>query len=222
MNQNFNQRLIHSSHAYIYKCCGCIQLRAGSTVSCLIWAGLSLYFSILSFQAKSPFFSYLSATALYIFGTVNLILFGVSLGVLFSLFLKSSNAVRVSAIIAVISIIAVLIDTFANVILFIVHRSVYVEWCINTTSTSLGDVLNNSFPPNTTEEFSVTMADFYNCNRTWEDELKFSVLGIILLIVLYLYWWVCLYSYSIKLRSIERARFVEIVNRSSAMRPMYP
>jgi hypothetical protein len=80
---------------------------------------------------------------------------------------------------------ALLIDTLANVILFIVHRSDYVDWCINTTSPSLGDILKNSFPKDTQQEFSVTMADFYNCNRTWENEVKFGVLGAILMIVLY-------------------------------------
>jgi hypothetical protein len=46
MDPGYKQPLIHSHHAYIYKCCGCIQLRAGSTVSCLVWAvsGFTLYF----------------------------------------------------------------------------------------------------------------------------------------------------------------------------------
>lgn len=32
------QHLTHSTNPYIHKCCGCIHLRMGSALTCLIWA----------------------------------------------------------------------------------------------------------------------------------------------------------------------------------------
>lgn len=68
----FRNQIVHSRNPYIHKYCGCIHLRMGATISCIVWMvlyfffvffhklifyiffkGLSLYFAIVSFQAKS-------------------------------------------------------------------------------------------------------------------------------------------------------------------------
>lgn len=71
----FRNRFIHTRYQALRKCCGCIHLRVGAGISCLIWMvcryrhhtltyywnayiiyvfqGLSMYFAILSFQNKS-------------------------------------------------------------------------------------------------------------------------------------------------------------------------
>ncbi|KAI8354098.1 hypothetical protein EDC96DRAFT_516827 [Choanephora cucurbitarum] len=188
------EQIIHSRNPYIHKFCGCIHLRIGAALACLIWMGLSLYFSILSFQAKSPFFSYIdSPTVLYIFGTINLIFFGISFGTLIPIYLKSTNGIRTSAIIIQFSVAIVLIDTFINTILFIVRRDQYLQWCIGSATDRLDSILSN-------DRFSANPNDVYNCQRTWESELKFTLLSTILMIVFYAYWAISIASYSVKLR----------------------
>ncbi|KAI9344759.1 hypothetical protein BD770DRAFT_397445 [Pilaira anomala] len=203
----FREQLTHSTNPYIHKCCGCLHLRAGATFICLIWAGLSLYFSILSFQEKSPFYSYIEPTALYLFGTINLILFGVSLGTLFPIYLKSAHGIRAASVIFNMVIPILLISTFANTILFIVQKSIYVRWCINSKSANLDSILfQQQNITTTTENFNSNMNDFYNCNRTWEGEVKFSSLSTIVMIAVYGYFAISVYSYKVKLRMrIERS-----------------
>ncbi|CAO3645436.1 unnamed protein product [Mucor hiemalis] len=155
--------------------------------------GLSLYFAILSFQAKSPFYSYMESTALYIFGTINLILFGVSLGTLLPLFMKSMYGIRTSSAIINTVIFILLVDMIVNTIVFIVRRGDYVHWCINSTSANLDNSLDQRQIAQ--QQFNPTMADFYNCNRTWENEVKFSVLSTLVIIFTYVITFsVCLYS----------------------------
>lgn len=80
------------------------------------------------------------------------------------------------------------VDMAANTILFIVRREGYVEWCINTTSAQL----NAKFlQDQQSDEFNVNTTDFYNCKRTWEDELKFSVLSTIVMITVYVSFHFC-------------------------------
>lgn len=66
--------------------------------------------------------------------------------------------------------------------MFIAKKDSYVQWCINTTSASL----NREFLDQQQQrQFSFNQQDFYNCNRTWEDELKFTILCTILIMALY-------------------------------------
>ncbi|KAI8372186.1 hypothetical protein BD560DRAFT_395417 [Blakeslea trispora] len=187
------EQIIHSRNPYIHKFCGCIHLRTGAALACLIWMGLSLYFSILSFQAKSPFFSFINPhTVLYIFGTINLVFFGICFGTLIPIYLKSTNGIRTSAVIIQFSVAIVLIDTFINTILFIVRRDQYIEWCIDSATDRLDSLLSSDRLQNPN--------DVYNCQRTWESELKFTVLSTILMILFYTYWAISIASYSVKLR----------------------
>lgn len=81
------------------------------------------------------------------------------------------------------------VDTIVNTILFIVRRDEYLQWCINSTSGNLDNVLfQEQLAPllvNGTQKFSSSMNDFYNCRRTWEGELKFSVLSTIVMVTIY-------------------------------------
>ncbi|KAG2236494.1 hypothetical protein INT48_000794 [Thamnidium elegans] len=168
-------QLTHSLNPYVHKYCGCIHLRAGATLSCLIWA--------------VTFYSYMDSTALYLFGTINLVLFGVSLGALCPLYIRSPHGIRAASHILNIVIFILLIDTIVNTILFIVRQDDYVQWCINSTSANLDNVLfqEQQVPllVNGTQYFSSSMSDFYNCRRTWEGEVKFSVLSTVVMVTIY-------------------------------------
>lgn len=84
-----------------------------------------------------------------------------------------------------------LLDMFINTILFIVNRNNYVSWCINSASVNLDSILQQNqivigSDVDTQEpNFNTEMGDFYNCSRTWEDELKFSIMMTIVMVMVY-------------------------------------
>ncbi|GAN03470.1 hypothetical protein MAM1_0041d02923 [Mucor ambiguus] len=106
---------------------------------------------------------------------------------------------------------------FINTILFIVDRGNYVNWCIRSASLNLDLILqqinvNGTQQPTTANGFSTEMGDFYNCSRTWEDELKFSIMMTIVMIMVYSYWAISLHSYSHKLRIDLRVMMTQNMN----------
>ncbi|GAA5806715.1 hypothetical protein MFLAVUS_000063 [Mucor flavus] len=149
------EQLTHSLNPYIHKCCGCIHLRTGATLSCLMWA-------------------------------------------------NSPNGIRAASHVLNTVIMILSVDTIVNTILFIVRRDEYMQWCINSTSGNLDNVLfQEQLAPllvNGTQKFSSSMNDFYNCRRTWEGELKFSVLSTIVMVTIYIYWAISIFSYTVKIR----------------------
>ncbi|EPB86234.1 hypothetical protein HMPREF1544_06962 [Mucor circinelloides 1006PhL] len=187
----------------------------GATISCIIWMGLSLYFAIISFQAKSPFYSYINTTAIYIFGTINLVFFGVCLGTLLPIYFKSYHGIKRATLFIFVALSFLLLDMFINTILFIVDRNGYLNWCIRSASGNLDSILQqNQLEMNDTKEsgFSTEMGDFYNCSRTWEDELKFSIMMTVVMIMVYSYWAISLHSYSHKLRIDLRVMMTHNMN----------
>ncbi|KAI8046974.1 uncharacterized protein B0P05DRAFT_482285 [Gilbertella persicaria] len=172
------------------KCCGCLPLRLGCSMICLIWAGFSMYMAVLSFQNSS------SPTT--VFGVANLILSLVSIGGIVVLITNFGPYVHTLSHAIFVSVFIVLVDTFVNVILFITSKADYYNWCINTSSNAirqnLNTTTNGSIP---TFDFS---NDYYNCHSLWEDELKFGIIFYILLFAFYAYWALCIYSYSLVLR----------------------
>jgi hypothetical protein len=87
-------------------------------------------------------------------------------------------------------VVALSIDIFVNTILFIVRRDNYIQWCINSTASNLDSIFREQQIPiaednGGTPSFNTEMRDFYNCNRTWEDEFKFAALSTLVMIALY-------------------------------------
>lgn len=77
-------------------------------------------------------------------------------------------------------VFVLVVDMTVNTILFIVRREAYVNWCSQANAKLLHCALFlNDDPDKISEE------DLYNCGRTWEDELKFSVLSTIVMIAVY-------------------------------------
>jgi hypothetical protein len=78
----------------------------------------------------------------------------------------------------------ILADTFANFVLYVNQRPIYVTNCVNDASTRFENELKNAFGgmSNVTLDQS---SDFYNCSRLWSDELKLSILVLLLMLVIY-------------------------------------
>ncbi|CEP16555.1 hypothetical protein [Parasitella parasitica] len=175
--------------------------------------GVSLYFAILSLQGKSPFYSYLESIAIYFFGAINIIFVIISLGTLLPIYFGSYHGTRNATFVVFAGLALLLIDMLVNNIIFVVHKEKYVDWCINSASGNLDSILRQkqimigSGDGTQEASFSTNMGDFYNCSRTWEDELKFSAMMTLVISTVYIYWSISLYSYSHKLR-IELARFI--------------
>jgi hypothetical protein len=82
-----------------------------------------------------------------------------------------------------IGVFVILVDTLVNVIIFIVIQDDYKSWCIGSSSGALQTGVESALNSNATNiNFS---ADFYNCQRTWEDELKFGMLSLIMMMIFY-------------------------------------
>lgn len=84
------------------------------------------------------------------------------------------------------SALAVLIVTLVNFILFIKNKSDFTEWCIGESITNVEDQYNSasnhtSFSPNRL----INDTDIYNCERLYQDELKWSLLCLIIMFVVY-------------------------------------
>ncbi|KAI8060988.1 hypothetical protein BC940DRAFT_310856 [Gongronella butleri] len=192
--KKFSQgRFVHTSHSSLRKCCGCIHLRVGSVLATFVWAGFSLYFAIISFQVKSPFFSYTQTAPAIVFGVVNLFLFIVSLLGVFCIFINSAQAVNYYIRMLWIMLFFVLGDAFINMILFGTYQGDYQTWCVNESQQAL---------PNGTA-LATSGLDYYNCSKLWQDEFKFTLICVSMMVILSLYWATCIYSYSHKLQAME-------------------
>lgn len=74
----------------------------------------------------------------------------------------------------------VIIDAIINTILFITMRGDYIDWCINSASGRFIDATHTSGLDTMAQQ-----QDFYNCDRSWQDELKFGVLALMMIVGFY-------------------------------------
>lgn len=77
----------------------------------------------------------------------------------------------------------VLIDAFANLVVFGTDKSNYFNWCVNTAF--------NSLPQDTQLSNGV---DYYNCNKLWQDEFNFGLVCVFLMVTVYV-----IYTYILKI-----------------------
>lgn len=74
-------------------------------------------------------------------------------------------------------------DLFVNIIIFGVQRPNFSDWCIDTSRQQVQDQITNNngtvldFTPNRTN------SDLYNCDRLWQDELKFAIVLFIMITI---------------------------------------
>ncbi|KAI8144347.1 hypothetical protein BJV82DRAFT_513203 [Fennellomyces sp. T-0311] len=201
-------RFVHTRYQALRKCCGCIHLRVGAAFSCLVWIGLSMYFAILSFQESSPFFSYMVPAPLYVFAVASLIMAITGFVGLFVLFRNRTEYIRMFSHLVWTALFIFLVDGLANACFFITQHGDFMQWCVGSSATTI----SHDASPAMNGTFDFHSTDYYNCDRLYQDEVKFGLISIFLMIVLYVYWGFCIYSFSHKLgaSNLEAARFAEM------------
>ncbi|KAI9276852.1 hypothetical protein BDA99DRAFT_494301 [Phascolomyces articulosus] len=187
MDQDFARRYYWSRLLTPPKCCGCFNNRFGSGMACFIWAGFSFYFAVLAFMQKSPFYSYLNEVPLIIFGVVNLIFGCISIGgfvVVF--FLPYFTRVRTMTYVIAICAILVLISTLVNFILFTVNQGSFQQSCVSDARNAALQSFHDQ-TGNTTISIG-TDTDYYNCDRLFANQVKWSLLCVIAMYIVYIHW----------------------------------
>ncbi|KAI9020808.1 hypothetical protein CLU79DRAFT_755655 [Phycomyces nitens] len=177
---NFRSRILP------IKCCGCIGIRRGGALGCAVWALLSFYFAILGFMGRSPFFSHLERAPLVIYGVLNLA-FGIAslLGLFFIGYMTIFTRVQLLSRILWLFAILVIGDTLINFILFVVTKSKFESWCIETSIVGLGQGISS---PNDMQSLELGNVDYYNCRRLYIDEVKWSLLAALVMCMIYIHW----------------------------------
>lgn len=77
-----------------------------------------------------------------------------------------------------VAVAAVLVDSLINAIIFMTLRSSYNTWCINNASNRFHTAVNGTAA-------DMLDQDFYNCDRAWQDELKFGLLSFMMMTAFY-------------------------------------
>ncbi|KAI8394315.1 uncharacterized protein BYT42DRAFT_554191 [Radiomyces spectabilis] len=195
-------RTLHAKHAYVRKWCGCMSLRGGGVLACFIWLGLNLYGTVMSFQSRSPIYSYLNRNALMIQGTICLIFCLVALFSLFALFVNKPVILRLGHRMTWLIVLVFLVDFFVNIIVFGVQSQPFDDWCVGKSRDVVDEQVSTTLFNGTQFHLSFTPSqagsDLYNCHKLWQDELKFAVVVIIMIAICYIYWALCLWSYTQK------------------------
>ncbi|ORY94869.1 hypothetical protein BCR43DRAFT_494728 [Syncephalastrum racemosum] len=192
------ERTFHAAHPYTRKFCGCMSLRGGCSLASLFWMGLNLYGAILSFESRSPIFSHLDYNALMIQGAICVLFIVVAIFSFFALFMNKPAVLRQSHRMMWMVVFIFIIDLFANIIVYGVQRSIFVDWCVTRSRNELDDQITNGNGTQVNFSPNQSGSDLYNCNKLWEDELKFGIVLFIMITICYVYWALCLWSYTQK------------------------
>ncbi|KAI8092942.1 uncharacterized protein BX664DRAFT_328554, partial [Halteromyces radiatus] len=163
------------------RCCGCFPNWFGSLLGSLIMSGFSFYFGVLSFMQTSPFFSNLATAPLIVFGVINIIFGLVTLFTFIMIVISHRVFDRHLVYLLGVTSAAVVVDAFANFVYFVANPKAFQDWCISDGLYQIQDSVNmNTTIPLTT--------DYYNCERLFNDEIKWSLLCVVLIFLLYVHW----------------------------------
>ncbi|CEG85072.1 hypothetical protein RMATCC62417_18804 [Rhizopus microsporus] len=184
----------------IYRICGKFHVGYSGPVACVLWIVINLYAAVLSFQGRSPIYSYLNSTALFIQGVVCVIFV---LSALVSLYIFSvgiPEALKISHRVTWTIVIVFLIDYFINMVVFGVQKNQFNGWCINKARKNADESLSivQADGSNLQVLYSPTISgsDLYNCTRLWENELKFGVVVFVILFVFYVHIAFCFWNFT--------------------------
>ncbi|KAI7904701.1 uncharacterized protein BX663DRAFT_503226 [Cokeromyces recurvatus] len=197
----------YNSNRFRVYCCGCIRSESNFALICFCWAGISFYFSVSSFMQQSPFYSHIKDVPLIIFGAVNL-LFGIITLFSFLIFLSRRSRLRMlpgpgfikiltaskTTVLAITAnALGVLAITLINFVYFVTDEVAFNKWCIqesvNHYNTTLPDYQNDTIPSNTSTRNPInSTVDIYNCKRLYQSEIKWSLLAMIIMFIVYIHW----------------------------------
>ncbi|CAO3577871.1 unnamed protein product [Absidia cylindrospora] len=192
--------------SFTRKYCGIMSLRAGCALSCIAWIGIGFYGSILAFKFKSPIFSYIDQGALIAQGVICLLLVIAGGAGLTGLYAESMYILNRAHKGAWFAVFAFLVDFFVSIVLFGIQEHDNADWCFDQSKNNVDEHV--SLPNSTAIPFTPpTTNDFYNCNKLWQDELKFAIAIYIVFLIFFIYWAWCLWAYTQKLRVLKDADY---------------
>ncbi|CAO3632555.1 unnamed protein product [Mucor hiemalis] len=195
-----------------YLICGFMDLSYGGPFVCFLWIVINMYVCVLSFQGRSPIYSHLNRIALIIQGVVCLFFVISALMSLYSFTLNMPKQLRRSHRSTWVMVIIFLIVYFANMIVFCVQTTPFLDWCLSksrsSTLNTLANLPNNStvFTSNNITSFNsstvtsyqsiISGSDLYNCTRLREDEIKLSIVVFVILFTIYVHFAFCFWCYT--------------------------
>lgn len=144
--------------------------------------------------------------ALIVLGSLSIVFGLVSLLILYGLFVVCSsfvvgyihiltikqdtpNALQAGVFLLFFIVPIYLLDIVANIFIFGIQKPAYMNWCLNNSRSYLNEnvIITTGIPPaqTTVNPTSITSLDTYNCQKLWEDELKFSLAILIIMTICY-------------------------------------
>ncbi|KAI9473870.1 MAG: hypothetical protein EXX96DRAFT_579703 [Benjaminiella poitrasii] len=162
---------------------------------------------------QSPFYSYIQDVPLIAFGAVNL-LFGIV--TFFSLliflirtsrlrmlpgpgFIKILMASKTTVFTITGNAIGVLAIAVVNFVFFVIDKAGFNNWCIRASADYFEETYNSTLidqsnnittggQANITANPLDRTMDIYNCERLYKDEIKWSLLALIIMFIVYIHW----------------------------------
>ncbi|CAO0791236.1 unnamed protein product [Mucor circinelloides] len=189
--------------AHRRKCCTCMSLRGGCAVACAIWLGVNVYIATLSLQGYTPIFSFLNRPALITLASISIVFALVALWILYGLFVNLPNTLQSGVIFLFFIVPVYLLDVLANIFIFGIQKSLYMDWCLQSSQNRVDETMQGLNMNSTYYNIeTLPPTNIYNCQKLWEDEIKFSLAIFILMTVCYIYWSLCVFYYYEKLREL--------------------
>lgn len=79
-----------------------------------------------------------------------------------------------------------LIDILANIFIFGIQKSAYMDWCLESSRGVVDEVVQGVALNGTIYVIDpLPTMNIYNCQKLWEDELKFSIAIFVVMSVCY-------------------------------------
>ncbi|KAL7333511.1 hypothetical protein PS15p_202404 [Mucor circinelloides] len=161
---------------------------------------------MLHANTHTVFFTYMINAPIMVYGVANLILSLVSVGGIFIFITRADRHVHTFSHAIFVCVFIVLVDAFANLVIFITDQSNYHNQCVSEASTTIVTNVNNAL--NGTQTTFDYNSDYYNCDNLWQDELKFGIIFYVLQFAFYSYWALCIYSFSLVIRGFATEAFL--------------
>ncbi|KAI9319856.1 hypothetical protein BX666DRAFT_1337908 [Dichotomocladium elegans] len=135
-------------------------------------------------MGKSPFYSHIDRAPLIIFGVVNVIFGCISIVSFLLIARPNYYTVRITVYVIAAGAAAVLIDMLVNFILFAANQDVFQTWCVDYSKMVVQTTLSQEGNPFTIDNDN----DYYNCNRLFANQVKWSLLSVIAMFIVYVHW----------------------------------